>query len=90
MRKGISAIKPRRLIVSGVADLRGNPLITAPVPVQSFVPGTTNLFTAGAAIVGRVLEGDGSPAIGVPVTLTMYDGGATGDGCQSLSGGLAR
>jgi hypothetical protein len=73
LRKGISAIIPRHLTISGVTDVRGNALVAAPTPVQSFYPGTTNLFTAGVAVKGRVLLGDGSPAVGVPVTLTMYD-----------------
>ncbi|MGO9201638.1 MAG: LamG-like jellyroll fold domain-containing protein [Limisphaerales bacterium] len=82
LRKGISAIIPRTLAISGVTDVRGNPLVAAPTLVQSFYPGTTNPFTGGVAVKGRVLNGDGSPALGVPVTLTMYDEVHGGDsGC---------
>ena len=31
-----------------------------------------------------MLLGNGSPAVDVPVTMTMYDGQATPDGCQSV------
>jgi len=83
LRKGISAIIPRKLTISGVTDVRGNALVAPPTPVQSFYPGTTNLFTGGVAVKGRVLNGDGSPAVGVPVTLTMYDEVHGGDsGCM--------
>ena len=81
LRKGISAIIPRKLTISGVTDARGNALVAPPTPVQSLYPGTTNLFTGGVAVKGRVLNGDGSPAAGVPVTLTMYDETHGGDGC---------
>ncbi|HLH54539.1 MAG TPA: carboxypeptidase regulatory-like domain-containing protein, partial [Verrucomicrobiae bacterium] len=86
LRKGISAIIPRKLSVTGVTDVRGNPLLAAPIPVQCLTPGTTNLYTSGVAVIGRVLKGDGSPAVGVPVTLTMYDGIGGGDGgCMSFT-----
>ncbi len=82
LRKGISAIRPRHLTVTGVTDARGNPLIAAATPIQSFVPGTTIPFTGGVTVTGRVLKGDGSPAAGVPVTLTMYDQGHGPYGCE--------
>jgi hypothetical protein len=84
LRKGISAIIPRKLTVTGVTDVRGNALVASPTPIQCFYPNTTNLFTGGVAVRGRVLLGSGSPAVDVPVTLTMYDGQATPDGCQSV------
>lgn len=83
LRKGISAIIPRQITVSGVTDVRGNALVAVPTPIQSFYPDSTNRFTGGVAVTGRVLKGDGSPAVGVPVTLTMYDGAAEPGGCQS-------
>ena len=82
LRKGISAIIPRKMTITGVTDVRGNPLVASPTLIQSFVPGTTNLFTGGVAVVGRVLKGDGSPAAGVPVTLTMYDQSHGPYGCE--------
>ena len=85
LRKGVSAILPRQLTVTGVTDVRGNALVAVPMPIQSFYPGTTNRFTGGVAVTGRVLKGDGSPAVGVPVTLTMYDGTASDTGCQPFT-----
>lgn len=82
LRKGISALIPRNIMVSGVTDVRGNPLVANPTPIQCYFPGTTNNFTGGVTITGRVLEGDGTPSVGVPVTLTMYDGAASPEGCQ--------
>ena len=73
LRKGISAIRPRALTVSGVTDVRGNALTGGPWAIRSLDPVTQLPFTAGVAVRGRVLRGDGSPAPGVPVTLTMYD-----------------
>ncbi len=84
LRKGISAIIPRKLTVTGVTDVRGNALVASPTLVQCFYPGTTNLFVGGVAVAGRVLLGSGAPAVNVPVTLTMYDGQATPDGCQGI------
>jgi hypothetical protein len=82
LRKGISAILPRKLTVTGVSDVRGNPLVAAATPVQCLYPATTNRFTGGVAVTGRVIKGDGSPAPGVPVTLTMYDEVHAGEGCM--------
>jgi hypothetical protein len=74
LRKGVSGIIPRALTLSGVADARGNVLPTATLPIRSLEPGSANVpFTGGVAIKGRALKGDGSPAPGIPVTLTMYD-----------------
>jgi hypothetical protein len=81
LRKGISAIIPRKLTVTGVTDVRGNALAAVATLVQCLYPGTTNLFTGGVAVRGRVLKGDGSPAVAVPVTLTMYDG-VSGPPCE--------
>ena len=73
LRKGISAIRPRTLTASNVADARGNGLVGGVEPVRSVYPGTPIPFTGGVAVRGRVLRGDGTVAAGVPVTLTMYD-----------------
>ncbi len=66
MRQTVGAIRPRSLIVRGVTDVRGNELLSAPVPVA-------NGASQGVAIRGRVVRADGSPAIAVPVTLTEHD-----------------
>jgi hypothetical protein len=66
MKEGVSAIRPRALTVTGVTDQRGNATVPAPIPVQS-------QFHDGVAVNGRVLRADGTPAAGVPVTVTMYD-----------------
>lgn len=82
LRKGVSAIIPRKMTISGVTDVRSNLLVAAPIPIQSLYPGTPVPFTGGIAVTGRVLKGDGSPVAGVPVTLTMYDRISTGTGCE--------
>jgi hypothetical protein len=82
LRKGISAIIPRHLTITGVTDVRGNPIAASPAPIQCYYPGTTELFTGGVAVTGRVLLGSGAPAPGVPVTLTMYDGLPSDSGCK--------
>lgn len=66
MREGVSAIRPRMLTVEGITDPRGNPVTADPQPVFSN-------FRDGVAVNGRVLRADGTPAVGVPVTVTMYD-----------------
>jgi len=74
LRKGISAIRPRSLTIDGVTDIRGNLVATVTTPIRSMTPGTANVpFTGGVAIRGRALKGNGAPAPGIPVTLTMYD-----------------
>jgi len=73
LRKGVSAIRPRSLTVTNIADARGNRLAGGVMPVRCVYPGLDLPFTGGVAVRGRVLRGDGSPAAGVPVTLTMYD-----------------
>ncbi|HYG24635.1 MAG TPA: Ig-like domain-containing protein [Verrucomicrobiae bacterium] len=73
LRKGISSIRPRSLTLAGVADVRGNLLPTVTHAIRSVVPGSNVPFTGGVAIRGRAIKGDGSPAVGIPVTLTMYD-----------------
>ena len=82
LRKAISAIIPRTLSLSGVADARGNVLSAEPRPIRSVEPGTDVPFTEGVAIRGRALKGDGSPAVGIPVTLTMYDQNWSRDECE--------
>ena len=81
LARGVSAIRPRRLRVEGVADPRGNLVVTAPLPVRHEYDGRP--FREGVAVNGRVLRGDGSPATGVPVTLTMEDEVDTLNGCLS-------
>ncbi|MBN8246992.1 MAG: carboxypeptidase regulatory-like domain-containing protein, partial [Verrucomicrobia bacterium] len=83
LRKGISAIIPRLLTLTGVTDVRSNLLATITVPIRSVVPGTEVPFTGGVAIRGRALKGDGAPAPGIPVTLTMYDQGFGALQCES-------
>ncbi len=73
LRKGISAIRPRSLTLTDVSDARGNLMPTVTRSIRSVYPGTDVPFTGGVAIRGRALKGDGSPAKGIPVTLTMYD-----------------
>jgi len=81
LRKGISAIRPRTLTLSGVADGRGNEVLGGVATVLSLDPDDGTPLTTGAAIRGRVIRGDGTPAGNVPVTLTMYDRGLAGDDC---------
>lgn len=66
LRQGISAIIPRHLTVSGITDPRGNPIRLTTLPVVSD-------YYDGATIRGRVVRADGTPAVAVPVTLTMYE-----------------
>ena len=66
LREGIGAIRPRVLTVHGVADPRGNLMVSNSLPV-------TELIREGVAVSGRVVRADGSPAVNVPVTLTMND-----------------
>lgn len=66
MREGVSAIRPRHLTVTGVSDARGNEVIAIPHEIRT-------AFQDGVAVNGRVLRADGTPAAGVPVTVTMYD-----------------
>jgi hypothetical protein len=71
LKRGVSAVRPRRLTVQGVADERGNVIASAPKDIRHELLGES--FVGGVAINGRVLRADGSPAAGVPVTLTMND-----------------
>lgn len=73
LRKGISAIRPRALTLTGVVDGRGNALPVGSRPIRMVERGTEVPFTGGVAIRGRAIKGDGTPAPGIPVTLTMYD-----------------
>ena len=83
LRKGISGILPRALTITGVSDVRTNLLATVTTPIRSVVPGTEVPFTGGVAIRGRALKGDGGPAPGIPVTLTMYDQANGANGCET-------
>lgn len=71
LRRGVSAIRPRQLTLSGVSDARGNLLPLQTVDVVHEFRGA--VWKEGVAVNGRVLRADGSPAVGVPVTLTMED-----------------
>jgi len=82
LRQAVSAIVPRELTISGVTDIRGNPLRTSSWPIRSIEPGTAIPFARGVVVRGRVLKGDGSPAIAVPVTLTYYDRTAGFPACE--------
>src|SRR5262249_926423 len=66
MKEGIGAVRAGKMSVSGVTDTRGHFTAQTPISVQSD-------FRDGSAMTGRVLRADGSPATGVPVTLTVYD-----------------
>jgi hypothetical protein len=77
LRQGIGQIIPRQLSVTGVTDARGNLVVSNSLPIQTSL-------RDGVAIRGQVVRGDGNPAAGVPVTLTMYDEAATGDSCQEF------
>ena len=74
MAKPVGALRSRTLTVTGVTDPRGQALAENVKPVQA-------VFTAGTAIRGQVVRGDGSFAAGVPVTLTYYDKELAGDDC---------
>ncbi|MCL4787023.1 MAG: carboxypeptidase regulatory-like domain-containing protein, partial [Verrucomicrobia bacterium] len=75
MRLPLSALKSRSLIVTNVADLRGNLIVAATNQVQSDL-------RSGVSIKGRVARGDGNSAANVPVTLTMYDQQIAGRECR--------
>ena len=77
MRNAFSALRPRTLTISGVTDPRGNPISNPVRPVIS-------ALTQGISLRGRVVRVDSSPAIGVPVTLTMHDGTAGENGCVPM------
>ncbi len=66
MKRPFGAIIPRSVTVTAVTDPRGNPVTDGTRAVES------DAF-AGVAVRGRVARADGSPAAGIPVTLTMYD-----------------
>ena len=66
MQRPVGGIIPRTLTASGILDAHGGALVSSGVSVM-------NGLTEGVAIRGRVARADGSPAIDVPVTLTMYD-----------------
>ncbi|MGA2656274.1 MAG: LamG-like jellyroll fold domain-containing protein [Verrucomicrobiota bacterium] len=84
LRKGISALLPRNLTVTNVTDARGNALVGGVSPVLCVYPGTTEPFNGGVSINGRALRADGTPAAGIPITLTMYDGMRTEDSCKTI------
>lgn len=66
LRQGVGSIRPRTLKIQGVTDPRGHAIVNNS-------RGITNLISEGAAVSGRVLRADGSPAANIPVTLTMND-----------------
>jgi len=75
MRQPVGGLRERTLTVSGVTDPRGQGISSNALRVIS------NL-REGAAVRGRVARADGSPAAGIPVTLTYYDRLSTGLGCD--------
>ncbi len=77
LRQGIGQIIPRRLTVTGVADARGNPVVVNSLPVRT-------TLREGIAVRGRVIRGDDSPAVGLPVTLTMYDSVSAASSCPEF------
>jgi hypothetical protein len=77
MRQPVGSIIPRQMTVSGVTDARGNAVSSNVLPVQA-------VLDDGVAIRGQVVRGDGSPASGVPVTLTMYDRETSGLACADF------
>lgn len=70
VREALWTPTPRTLSVAGVADPRGNLL----GPTARAVGLTAD---DGVRVRGRVLGGDGAPAPGVPVTLTMLEKAGT-------------
>ncbi len=66
LQAGLSRMVPRRMSISGIDDPRGNPLPGSSVAVQAHAD-------AGVALDGRVVRANGTPAAGVPVTLTYYE-----------------
>ncbi len=84
LRLGISALIPRTLTVTNVTDARGNAIVNGVSPVLCVYPGTSQPFNGGASIAGRALRADGTPAAGIPVTLTMYDGVPSENGCMTI------
>lgn len=66
LKQPVGGIRSRVMTLSGIADVRGNPIREMSRPVL------TDL-TAGVAVKGQVVRADGNPAVGVPVTLTMHD-----------------
>jgi hypothetical protein len=76
LRGPTGALHPRGLTVAGIRDIRGNDLVASTRSIQ-------NGATAGVSLKGRVSRADGSPAAGVPVTLTIHDEVDSGfSGCQ--------
>ncbi|HET6407449.1 MAG TPA: Ig-like domain-containing protein, partial [Chthoniobacteraceae bacterium] len=73
MRRPVGALRARRMSVTSVFDSRGNVVSGTPVLLQSDL-------ASGIALRGRVAKADGSPAIGIPVTLTYYDRESSGFG----------
>lgn len=71
MKWPLGGIRSRTMTVTGVTDARGNTITGARRAVQKGL-------MEGTAIKGKVVRADGSPAAGIPVTLTMYDEQLTG------------
>ena len=67
LARGIGVFRERTMsFAPGVVDPRGHPLSASSLRVATTA-------SEGVAIRGRVLRGNGEPAAGIPVTLTMYD-----------------
>lgn len=69
----VGALRQRTMVVTGVADPRGNQITAGAKPLQG-------ALTAGVTLRGRVVRADGSFAAAVPVTLTYYDRESSGFG----------
>jgi hypothetical protein len=79
LARGIGTFRTRTLTVApGVTDPRGNPLVVSTLPIHTTA-------ADGVAIQGRVVKGNGEPAAGIPVTLTMYDSISTGISCSPFT-----
>ena len=67
LRKPVGGLVARSMAVdSAITDTRGNALLAGEVPLLA-------TSRSGVSVRGRVIRADGSPAPGVPVTLTYYD-----------------
>ncbi|MCU0257026.1 MAG: carboxypeptidase-like regulatory domain-containing protein, partial [Vicinamibacterales bacterium] len=73
MRDAIGPFVPRSMTIEGVSDASGNVVAAVTVPMQS----TIEQEEEGGQVFGRVLYGDGTPAVGVDARLFALLGGCT-------------
>lgn len=67
LARGIGTLRARTLsLVGGVTDPRGNPLGSASLAIDT-------VADQGVSVAGRAVKGNGEPAPGIPVTLTLYE-----------------